>query len=80
MKTSDRKEAYRDKARAMLELWGAEITQMRAKAHMLQADARIEAMNHLDELERFYNDAFRQYGAPQESSGTQLEELVEAVA
>ncbi len=68
-------DAYRDKTRALLELWGAEITRLQAKARLLEADARLKALGQVEELQRGYNDAFRQFNDMKVDSNAKLEKL-----
>ncbi len=56
------REAYQQKIEAQLELWGAEITRLKARSRILEADARIKSQKRLKDLEKRYNVAARQFG------------------
>lgn len=76
MQISYSREAYQDRARAMLELWGAEIAQLRYKAFRHpQGGLRVNAMKRLEELEGLYNEAFEQYGAMAENGGGRIDDI-----
>jgi len=69
-------ESYQNRARAMLELWAAEIAHLRSKVYrQLQAGARSEAMQRLEELETLYRAALEQYEAMQHNSRGRVDDL-----
>ena len=71
-------EAYQAEARAMLDSWSADISRLRAKAVLLEADARREAVRELAELDVLYGEVFRQYVAMQVNVNGRLGDLKKA--
>jgi hypothetical protein len=63
------KEAYQEKLEAQLKEWSAKFNELRAKAEMAKADAKIEIQKHLQTLQ-----------AKQEAAHQKLEELKKAGA
>lgn len=74
MKTNEQ-EVYQDKVKAMLDAWSAEISRLRAKAQLLEAEARTEVVRRMAELEELYNEAFKQYVEMRLNANSRLEEL-----
>lgn len=55
------KEAYQQKMEARFRLWASEIAKLKARAQLLEADARIDHQKRLQELERKYDQALRHF-------------------
>lgn len=67
---------YRAEVRALLDEWSLEITRLRARAQMLTDVAvRIRALTRVEELQRGYNEAYRQYTGMKVDSNAKLEAL-----
>lgn len=75
MKGMSQQEAYQDRVKAMLNLWSVEISRLRARARLLEADARIEAVKRLEELERLYHEAFQRYVGMTTDTNARLDDL-----
>jgi uncharacterized coiled-coil DUF342 family protein len=45
------RDAYVQKLQAQMDIWAAKIDALRAKAHMAEADAKLELNKKIDELE-----------------------------
>ena len=71
-------ETYRAEAKQRLDIWSADISRLRAKAVLLESDARADAVRHLAELEVLYADVFREYVAMQVNVNGRLEDLQRA--
>lgn len=71
-------EDYQDKAKAMLDEWSARISRLRARAILLEADARREVVRRLADLEDLYGEAFQQYVVMQVDINCRLDDLSQA--
>ncbi len=76
VQTIGQPEAYRDRTKSLLDEWSAEINQLRIRAQMLiDMGARSRALARVDELQRNYYDALRQFSERKIDSGEKLEQL-----
>lgn len=56
-----KKEAYKEKFKAQLHVWQAEIDKMKAKAEKAEADAKIEYQKQLDKLRDMQDEAWEDF-------------------
>ena len=56
-----KKEAYKEKFKAQLHVWQAEIDKMKAKAEKTEADAKIEYQRQLDKLRDMQDEAWEDF-------------------
>jgi hypothetical protein len=62
------KEAYERQLQAQLDEWNAEINKLKAKAAKAEADAQIESVRYIEELERQQQKAQEKLRELQKSS------------
>lgn len=69
------KEAYERKLRARIDIWGAEIDRLKARADEVNADARLKYHKHLEELRSMQDDAKKKLSELQSAGDDAWEDL-----